>query len=91
MNRLDRAKVNALRACRMGFGTWDAAFVNSLAAQVQVDPALALSDRQRFLLDVLVYRYRRQLAGNVPFELPASEPKESDYVRSPPAQAVLFQ
>lgn len=90
MNRVERAKVEALRKCRMRSRVWDASFINSLAAQIHVDERLRLSPRQKFLLDILVYRYRRQLAGNVEFVLPDKEPVETDYVRTPPAQTVLF-
>lgn len=74
----------------MGFVTWDAGFVNSLAALMNVDATAPLTARQKFMLDTLVYKYRRQLAGKVSFELPKVMPQEVDYVRGPAAQGALF-
>lgn len=90
MNRLEQEKITKLRGCRMGFATWDADFVNSLAAILQMDAKPPLTARQKFMLDTLVYKYRRQLAGKVSFELPKVEPQEVDYVRGPAAQGALF-
>lgn len=90
MNQIEQAKIKALQQCRMGWGAWDAGFVNSLAAQMTVDSHAALSLRQKFELDKLVFRYRRQLAGKTGFELPAEAPRETDYVPSVEGQGALF-
>lgn len=90
MNKLQQEKIKQLGYCRIGWGTWDADFINSLASKMKVDPKAPLSERQHYLLDTLVYRYRRQLAGQVSFELPEEPPQENDYVRGPEAQGVLF-
>lgn len=74
----------------MGFIAWDAGFINSLAALMQVDEKAPLSATQKFMIDTLVYKYRRQLAGKVSFELPKAPPIEADYVRGPAAQGALF-
>jgi hypothetical protein len=90
MNKLQQEKIAELRACRMGWGTWDADYINSLAALLKVDAKAPLSGRQQYMLDLLVYRYRRQLAGHVSFDLPEEAPKEADYVRETAGQGVLF-
>lgn len=90
MNKLQQEKITKLRGCRMGWGTWDADFINSLAVLVKVDGKSPLTDRQKFMLDTLVWKYRRQLAGQVSFELPSEPPQETDYVHGPEAQGALF-
>lgn len=90
MNKLQQEKIAELRCCRMGWGTWDADFINSLAALAKVDCKAPLTDPQKFMLDTLIYKYRRQLAGHVSFHLPSEPPQEIDYVRGPEAQGALF-
>lgn len=90
MNRTEQAKIEALSRCRMGWGAWDAHFINALVAMTKVDAKLILTARQKFMLDTLVFHYRRQLANVTAFTLPKEVPREVDYAASPPGQGALF-
>lgn len=94
MNRLERAKARALQRLRLMPGLFDARFVESMAYLVRTAPDTVLTERQRYTLDAMVWRYRRQLSGrdNLGFLLPEHEPMPADYVREqrPPRQVPLL-
>jgi hypothetical protein len=83
MTRTERAKIAALGRLRILPGLWDARFVRSLAYMVRTAPNTVFSPGQRYQLDSLIWRYRRQLSGrdDLGFLLPETEPRQEDYER----------
>lgn len=80
MTKEERAKALALNKCRLGFCQRSAdRFVTSMAFLAKREPETVLTAGQKFYLDLLVYRYRRQLAGYKEFDIPAAEPCREDY------------
>lgn len=83
MNRDQRAKATALMAVHFGGprGDDERCFVRGLDFLASQEEQRPLSWRQRFFLDVLVWRYRAQLAGqpHLGFELPREAPRECEY------------
>lgn len=96
MNKTERAKVTALEACRMPGRMFaaDVEFVRSMAWARDHDAVKTLTGRQKWFLDVLIYKYRRQLGGReLGFEIPGEPPKAVDYGVKPdtgPKQANIF-
>lgn len=80
MTREQISKVAALAACRLGVFCGERRFVAGLGWLAEHSPGSALSWRQRWYLDALLWRYRKQLAGRERgFELPTAQPAEADY------------
>ena len=95
MNKTERAKVTALEGCRMPAPMFaaDRHFVRSMAWARDNDAAKVLTGRQKWFLDCMVYKYRRQLGGReLGFEIPAAAPVLADYGVEPPkvAQKTIF-
>lgn len=87
MNRDQVAKVRALAECRLGVWCGEPRFVRGLLWLADHSPETVLSWRQRWYLDGLVYRYRKQLAGReLGFEIPTEAPREDDYRPEPKPQ-----
>jgi hypothetical protein len=76
-------------------GSWEKRFTQTMLYLVDQDPKQVLSPSQKWALDNLVYRYRRQLAASE-IEIPKRLPVEADYLaaaehrRRPVRQAKLF-
>lgn len=80
MNKLEREKVSALDGVRLAWDQWDIRFVRNMLWLRDHDPKKTLTARQKWGLDMLLYKYRRQLGGQqLAFEIPAEAPKASDY------------
>lgn len=95
MNRDQRAKIAVLTRCRIPSGLWDARFLRALEYQRRTAPDTVLTPRQRYQLDALVWRYRRQLVGlpgALGFDLPTAAPEPAAYQRRshPPVQGSLL-
>lgn len=73
MTPAERQQINALARCRFGLRAFDKRFARDLSNQVRRGDC-ELSNRQRFALARIVYRYRRQLAGRLPEELQILHP-----------------
>lgn len=91
MNRHERAKAEALQACRI-HDPGDRKFARGMAMMARRDPDTVLSPRQKWTLDLVVYRHRRQLYGNDQIRVPETEPRLEDYQPKPRArrQMALF-
>ena len=79
MNKTERAKVTALQGCRLAFAAFDRTFLRNMAWVREHEPGKTMTPPQKWALDVLVYKYRRQLGGHVDFEIPAEPPQKDDY------------
>lgn len=85
----------ALSQCHMMPATFDKRFTRSMLYLANKDPDKVLSAAQKWALDNLVYRFRRQLAGS-DIEIPEQPPVEADYFaaaearKRPAKQAKLF-
>lgn len=95
MTKIERAKAAALARCCFGFFNDKQRFVDGLNWLAQHSPETALSPRQKWFLDGLLWQFRKQLAGRTEgFELPTERPDEAAYMkpkdRPIPAQASLL-
>jgi hypothetical protein len=83
MTKLERLKARALMRCRTLPDSWETQFIRSLGYIARVSPETVLTSKQRYTLDLMVWRFRRQLSGRVDlgFELPERPPVEADYER----------
>jgi hypothetical protein len=80
MNSIERAKVAALEECRLAFAVFDRTFIRNMGWLRANASGKTLSPRQKWGLDCLIHKYRRQLGGRaLPFEIPAEPPKLADY------------
>lgn len=82
MNRQERHKAEALSTCRIR-EPGDRRFARGMLMLARRDPGTVLSPRQKWLLDLLVYRYRRQLYGNERIQVPEVEPRLDHYTPRP--------
>lgn len=82
MNRHERAKAEALFQCRI-HAEGDRHFVRGMVLLARRDPETVLTPRQKWTLDCLVYRYRRQLYSHPEVNVPAREPRLDDYQPTP--------
>ena len=84
MTKLERLKTRALAThCRILPDSFDARFVANMAYTARTAPASVLTPAQKYNLDAMVWKYRRQLAGrpDLGFEMPEQPPREADYER----------
>lgn len=86
MNTNERTQVGALaRFINFGPHRDGKRFTRQLHWVLKNEPGTVLSPRQKYLLQSLCYRYRRQLAGRVHDSLiPTDPPQLDDYVKEPP-------
>lgn len=82
MNRHERAKAEALAGCRIS-AAGDRAFVRGMVLLARRDRETVLSPRQKWTLDCLVYRYRRQLYSHPEVNVPETAPLIEDYQPKP--------
>lgn len=72
--------VKALDKCRFGNRPGSIRFINDMRWQSVHTPGVLLTWKQRFFLQSLAYRYRRQLVRFLPDELiPEIAPEPKDY------------
>ena len=94
MTKIEQAKAVALGKCRLGCFSSERSFVKGLNWLVEHSADTDLTFRQKWFLDSLLWRYRKQLAGREEgFELPTEMPREEAYQPGPrkaPAQASLI-
>jgi len=95
MNKTQRAKIQALRRhVRLSRAAGDHRFLASMIWLRDNEPGTVLQPKQAWLLDVVVYKYRRQLGGlDLEFDIPAQPPQLVDYGGEPkagPKQANIF-
>jgi len=83
VNKHQRAKALALTGCRVVRYSWDDKFIRAMAWLAEHDSAAVLTPKQRFSIDALLWRYRRQLAGREDIEIPTEPPREEDYEPAP--------
>lgn len=84
MTKIERAKAQALARCRLLPGSFDKRFIRTVNYLAANSPDHVLTEKQRWLLDVMVHRYRRQLGGvDLPFEIPLESPALEAYAREP--------
>jgi len=77
----ERAKALALARCRMLPGSGEKRFVRSMVYLAVDEPDTVLTPPQKWYLDTVVYRFRRQLAGrDDDFAIPAAAPDRADYL-----------
>lgn len=83
MTKLERLKARALMRCRSLPDSWETQFLRSMGYIGRVSPETVLTAKQRYTLDLMIWRFRRQLAGrdHLGFELPEVAPVEADYER----------
>lgn len=88
MNTTERTQAAALhRFVRFGPNHLSQQFARNLYWLLKHEPDTVLTRLQKYKLQMMCYRYRRQLAGRVHDDLiPASEPKIEDYVKSETCQ-----
>ena len=79
MTKTERAKAITLSRCRFLPGSWDKRFARSMGWIAQHNPSVVLTKKQKWALDAMVYRYRRQVAGTDEFEMPTAPPARADY------------
>lgn len=93
MTKVQIEKVRALAKCRLADFQGERTFTNGMAWLAQHAPGTALSHGQRWYLDALLWRYRKQLAGRENgYSLPTAAPREEDYYppgREPAQKALL--
>lgn len=87
MNRHQRAKARALARVHTVAPDGAARFARQLAWLAEHEPATVLTAPQRWYLDALVWRYRRQLAGEPGVEIPREEPQRAHYLAAAAARA----
>lgn len=83
MNKAQRAKAKALAGCRLRLCSWDTRFAHGMAWIADHSPEVALTQKQKFALDLMMWRYRRQLAGRDDIELPTNPPDPDAYGVAP--------
>lgn len=68
--------------------SWETRFVHSMDYIARTAPESVLTPRQKYQLDLMVWRFRRQLSGraDLGFDLPDEGPVEASYER--PARPV---
>lgn len=73
-------------------GSFDKRFAAALAWMARNDAAGTIKPKQKYYLDFLCYRYRRQLIGRARFQVPTAAPNERDYApqRRAKTQGELF-
>lgn len=79
MTKSERAKALALARCRIAPIEFDQKFVRAQAWVAEHDPGVVLTGKQKWALDVMCWKYRRQLAGVEGIELPPAAPRRADY------------
>ena len=82
MNRGERAKALALGGCHFAPADGAGRFARQLAWMAEHEPATVLSASQRWYLDALVWRFRRQLAGAAGVEIPPAAPVRASYLEA---------
>lgn len=89
MNQQERTLALALSECRTVPNQWDIKFIRSMVWLAKHSPGDTISPPQRYQLQLMAYRYRRQLAGNLDDEslIPVDPPREADYL--PPKRPQL--
>lgn len=83
MTKAERAKAIALSQCRLRLCSWDIRFAQSMAWIAEHSPEIPLTQKQKFALNLMAWRYRRQLAGREDIELPTSAPDPDAYGVAP--------
>lgn len=77
--------IRALQHVRVMPHSHDDRFIRSMDWVRRHEPHKRLTPGQRFHLQLVAYRYRTQLAGNLKEELiPTQEPNRSDYIKEKP-------
>lgn len=85
MNTNQRAIIRVLREVQTIPYGYDARFIRSLDWMRRHEPEKTLTPKQRYQLQLLAYRYRRQLAGSLDESLiPTEAPDMDDYVHEKP-------
>lgn len=80
MNATERDKVAALALLRIpdiGFGS---RLVKNLRWRVEHEPDAPLSRKEKYLLEMCCWHYRKALGGTVNFALPTQPPQMADYL-----------
>lgn len=85
MTKPERAKALALFQCKMIPGTWDKGFARAMCYLAESVPATVLTPAQKYGLDLMTYRYRRQLAGS-DIEIPTEQPERENYLAAAEAR-----
>lgn len=80
MNADERAKARAVARCTIP-DPEDRRFARAMDWLARHEPDTVLSPKQRWALDEMVYRFRRQLAGTDAFVLPTAPPRLEDFER----------
>jgi len=84
VNKKERIKARLLMRCKMAI-EGDRYYARSMSMLAKRDPQTVLSPKQKWLLDSMIYRYRRQLYRYETIEIPESPPQIEDYQRHPRA------
>jgi len=80
MTNTERQKAHHLNLCRLWPESFDNRFVRGMAWMAEHNKAKPLTNRQKFCLDLLIYRYRAQLASRLQQELMIdTQPNPDDY------------
>lgn len=88
MNSAERTQVAALqRFVHFGEHYTGRTFSKQMYWLLKNEAKTSLTPRQKFMLQGLCYRYRRQLAGRVHDDLiPTDPPREEDFITEPVVQ-----
>lgn len=78
MNKIERKKAAALGRCRFYPGSWDKRFARDMAWLAEHAPETVLTPAQKWALDAMVYKYRRQLVDSG-LAVPEQPPRQADY------------
>ncbi|MCP3869694.1 MAG: hypothetical protein GY703_16700 [Gammaproteobacteria bacterium] len=80
MNKSERLKSHHLNLCTFRHGSWEQRFCRNLSFAAENDPHSPLTPKQKWCLDYMAHRFRRQLAATMPKELMVYEtPDRRDY------------
>lgn len=91
MNQTERDKVAALTLLRIpdiGFGS---VLIKNLRWRIENEPSAPLSRKEKYLLELCCWHYRRALGGMVTFALPTARPQQAEFipVRQQPQSRLL--
>ncbi len=86
MTPLEIEKVAALALLRIPDVGYGAVLIRNLGWRADNEPKAPLSRKEKYLLELCCWHYRRALGGTVTFELPKEKPVQANYIPQRPPQ-----
>lgn len=80
MNKLEKEKVEALALLRIPDIGYGAVLIKNLCWRQDHEPNAPLSRKEKYLLELCCWHYRKALGGTVAFDLPSRKPEKADYL-----------